>query len=134
MKKNYYLDLFEKVYLKYCTQMIIRMGEDGEGFYCYPFNKEIVIENRVFMNPDDWDVFALLHEIGHVFTTTKIMKRCEQEYYATKWAIGEARKLNFNVPQEYIDVYQNYIWEYREKGIKHGAKNIPSKEELTLCA
>ena len=65
-------------------------------------------------------------------TNTTKMKRCEQEYRATQWAIDEAKRIGFLVPKSYIYTYQDYIFRWRNTGIKLKAKSIPSEKELTL--
>lgn len=53
--------------------------------------------------------FTLFHEIGHIMTDKGGMRRAEQEYYATVWAIEECKKYGLQVPQYIIDSYQRYI-------------------------
>ncbi len=64
--------------------------------------------------------FALLHEIGHIETTKSSMRRAESEYYATKWAIEQCKKMNLNVPDKTIELYQEYIDLEKERGIRRG--------------
>lgn len=133
-KKERLKYLYCFVYLKYATKMAIvfkdGLAEDDFGSYI----KERIVEvpKCTILNPDEWSLFAFLHEIGHIMTNNTKMKRCEQEYLATKWAIKESTEIGFKVPKKYITVYQNYIWEWRDRGIKCGAKKIPSREQLTL--
>ena len=134
MLYNKYSLLFNQTYLKYCKQMWIHAGDKGDGFYSYLQSREVAVEPHAFINPDAWDLFALLHEIGHILTNTNKMKRCEQEYLATQWAIKEAKEIGFEVPPRYIETYQDYIWNWRDRAIKLKAKVVPSKEELKLCA
>ena len=74
----------------------------------------------------------MLHEVGHLKTNKKGMKRCEEEFYATQWAIKEMKKYKFELDQKDKQIFQNYIWQWRERGIKLKGKNMPSKEQLTL--
>lgn len=53
--------------------------------------------------------FTLFHEIGHIMTTKSGMRRAEEEYHATVWAINECRKYGLCVPEKIIKVYQDYI-------------------------
>ena len=124
--------MFYDIYLNYCTKAWIHAGEKGCGYYSYIKVKEIVIDPEMFTNPTEWGIFAMLHEIGHVMTNTIQMKRYEQEYLATVWAINEAKKIGFNVPKSYISIYQDYIWKWRETSIKRKAKFVVSKDSLTL--
>ena len=64
--------------------------------------------------------FTLLHEVGHIETTKSAMRRAESEYYATVWAIEEAKKYGIEVPQKIIDRYQRYIDMEKERGLRRG--------------
>lgn len=81
---------------------------------------------------DEWSLFAFLHEIGHIKTNTDKMKRCVQEYLATKWAMEEAKRIGFDVPERYISTYQKYIWGWWNRAYKRGCKTLPEKEDLDL--
>ena len=122
-------NVFYKIYNKYNNNMWIHSGDE---FYSYLIRREIVVPQKAFLTPDAWDIFALLHEIGHILTNNPKQKRCLQEYLATQWAIEEAKKIGFVVPKPFIKTYQEYIWKWRETSIKHKGKNIPTKGDLTL--
>ena len=124
--------LFSKIYLEYCQEMWIHAGEPGCGFYSYIIAREVVVPPEAFRHPDQWDVFALLHEIGHIKTNTVRQKRYYQEYLATQWAIQEAKKIGLKVPKSFIYTYQKYIWDWRDRSIKLKGKNVHSKEEIRL--
>ena len=134
MTKSNRIELFYNLYMQYHKSMWIHAGKSGGGFYSYLGNREIVIEPDALIKPSAWDIFAFLHEIGHIMTNTTSMKRYEQEYLATQWAIDKAKEIGFDVPEKYITTYQNYIWKWRETSIKHKAKNVASKESLLLSA
>jgi len=53
--------------------------------------------------------FELLHEIGHIETTKRSMRRCESEYYATQWAIDTAKEYGLIIPDKLLNFYQDYI-------------------------
>lgn len=53
--------------------------------------------------------FDLLHEIGHIETTKSNMRRCEEEYYATQWAIDKCKEYGLTIPDNIIKLYQDYI-------------------------
>ncbi len=108
------------------------VADDDFGSF---INSRIVkLPNGIKNNPTEWSLFAFLHEIGHVITNDSCMKRCQQEYLATQWAIKEAKRIGFDVPENFIEIYQDYIWKWRDKGIKCGAKEMPTRKELTLTA
>ena len=62
--------------------------------------------------------FTLFHEIGHIVNNTSTMRRCEEEYYATVWAIDELKKYGIKVPVKLIDRYQRYISLEMDRGIR----------------
>lgn len=135
LTKEQLRNLHNYLYLKYKKEMAITFEELAEDdFGAYIQSRKIVIPNKVKNHQTEWTLFAFLHEIGHIKTNTSDMKRYEQEYLATKWALEEAKKIGFNVPTRFINTYQNYIWGWREKSIKLKGKNICRKEELTLTA
>lgn len=76
--------------------------------------------------------FELLHEIGHCENNNSKMRRCEQEYYATEWALRKCEEYGINVPQDVIDRYQRYIDRELDRGLRRGGLGYPSKEEMTL--
>lgn len=75
--------------------------------------------------------FTLLHEIGHLETTTPSMRRCEEEYYATVWALEKCREYGIKVPEKIIKDYQDYIDMEHDRGVRRGGK-LPPLETLQL--
>ena len=133
LTKDKLRDLHNQVYLKYRTQMIIRFEKVNKNdFYSYINSRQVIVPEIIKTQQTEWSLFAFLHEIGHVMTNTDKMKRCEKEYLATKWALKEADNLGFLVPDEYIKIYQDYIWQWRNTSIKLKAKDVPTEEELML--
>lgn len=64
--------------------------------------------------------FTLLHEIGHVETTKSTMRRAEEEYYATEWAIARCKEYGLQIPETVIERYQRYINLEVERGKRRG--------------
>ena len=75
--------------------------------------------------------FTLLHEIGHLETTKSGMKRCEEEYYATAWALEKCKEYGIKVPEKEIRDYQEYIDMEHDRGVRRGGK-LPPLETLQL--
>lgn len=67
--------------------------------------------------------FTLLHEIGHIENNDGQMRRAEQEYYATIWAIRECNKYGLKVDNKTLKEYQDYIDEEVARGIRRGGTN-----------
>jgi len=73
-------------------------------------------------------LFTLLHEIGHIETDVKGMKRCEQETEATLWAINRIKELGLPVKRKVVNSYKRYIRMTYDRGIRRGlSKKIKSK-------
>ena len=67
--------------------------------------------------------FALLHEIGHVETTKAWMRRAEEEYYATRWALDRAKEYGMEIPERIIKEYQDYIDNEIARGKRRGGSD-----------
>lgn len=130
MKKIDYNLLMAQVWLKY--SMKYHFYFENCHPHCFVKEKEIHFPLEKFKNPNKRDIFDMLHEIGHLETNVKGMKRCEEEYYATKWAIEQMKLYKFTLSKTDQLIFQNYIWKWRETGLKLKGKNMPSKEQLTL--
>lgn len=78
--------------------------------------------------------FHLFHEIGHIETTKVTMRRCEMEYFATVWAIDRMKEYNLTgkISTKLKDLYQRYIFNELDRGIRRGGKNYPTRQVLTL--
>lgn len=66
--------------------------------------------------------FTLFHEIGHIEANQAWMRRAEEEYHATMWAIAECEKYGIEVPQKIIEEYQRYIDMTADRGVRRGGK------------
>ena len=64
--------------------------------------------------------FDLFHEVGHIETTKLGMRRAEQEYYATCWAIDRYKEYQLAIPEEVLHIYQRYILYEIAKGKRGG--------------
>lgn len=64
--------------------------------------------------------FDLLHEIGHIETTKGWMRRAEEEFYATKWALDRAKEYGMQVPESIVRDYQEYIDMELDRGRRRG--------------
>lgn len=120
-----------KVYDQYKNEINFRFTNEDVP-YCHVPEKIIYLKLTAFLHPTKESVFDMLHEIGHIMTNKPKMKRYEEEYHATVWAIKEAKKYNLKVTKKRRQEYQNYIWNWRDSSIKRKGKNILSKEEVTL--
>lgn len=78
--------------------------------------------------------FTLFHEIGHIENNHSKMRRCEEEYHATVWAIEKMREYGLleRVSAKTKADYQEYIFEELRRGLRRGGNGYPTKAELTL--
>ena len=67
--------------------------------------------------------FTLFHEIGHIVANTGKMRRAEEEYYATLWAIWCCDKYNLTIPPKTINEYQDYIDRTKGRGVRRGGSD-----------
>ena len=77
--------------------------------------------------------FTLLHEVGHIEANTSKMRRCEEEYYATVWAIEQCEYYVLKVPQKTIDKYQKYIDMELARGKRRGGCYDETELKLKNC-
>lgn len=64
--------------------------------------------------------FTLLHEVGHIETTKSTMRRAEEEYFATIWALDRCKEYGIKVPEKIIKEYQDYIDMEIDRGKRRG--------------
>lgn len=62
------------------------------------------------------------------------MRRCEEEYHATVWAIEKMREYGLieRIPGVIKKDYQWYIHDELDRGLRRGGSGYPTKEDLTL--
>ena len=67
-------------------------------------------------------LWTLLHEIGHLETSTKGMARAEQEAGATNWCIDWLRQNGLPVRRKYRTFYKRYIQQCLDRAKRRGLK------------
>ena len=125
--------LHNLVWINYHNQMeIVFEDVEEDDFGSYLISRRVSLPKIIIAHPTEWSLFAFLHEVGHIMTNTTKMKRCEQEFLATQWALKEAKRIGFHVPEAYVRVYQQYIWNWHEAGRRLKGRSMKTTEELTL--
>lgn len=78
--------------------------------------------------------FTLFHEIGHIENNNGKMRRCEEEYFATVWAIERMKEYGLadKITERTKKLYQDYIYDELDRGKRRGGSNYPTKQALTL--
>lgn len=69
--------------------------------------------------------FTLLHEVGHIENNGSqilghAMRRCEQEYYATQWALDKCKEYGITVPTTIVEKYRAYVLREIDRGERRG--------------
>lgn len=75
--------------------------------------------------------FTLLHEVGHIMTTTSKMRRCEEEYYATIWALERCKEYGIELNEKLISRYQKYIDREKQRGLNRHGEGYRNKYDLS---
>lgn len=130
--------LMTKKELVYWRDFVYNMYKNEFKLNCTYSNAKTACINRkervIFFNKRDWDnptydtIFDLLHEIGHYKTNTDDMRRCVKEFFATQWAIDEAKRIGFPVDKHTIELFQEYIWEWLDRLVKAAGEQIIPKD------
>lgn len=71
--------------------------------------------------------FAIfLHEIGHhVIGFKKYKKRCEEEYFAWRWAIDEMRRIDIRPDEIVLERFNHAMQIAVDVSLKRGLKELP---------
>lgn len=81
--------------------------------------------------------FDLFHEIGHIMTTKAGMRRAEEEYYATVWAIDRCNEfgleVDYKVPDSVLFTYQRYIISEIARGMRRGGRGYDDLNLYKYC-
>ena len=121
-----YIDIQNEVIKKYN----IIMDENSScrmRTHCHPKERRIC---KFHPQNSARSTFLLFHEIGHAETKKSSMRRCESEYYATKWAIEKAKEYGITIPDDVIKLYQDYIDRELARGLRRGGSNYNEDMDL----
>lgn len=114
----------KKTFTQIQDEVIIRYGVHiVEHSHCWGRTHAHVKERKIckWKRTNSFkSTFTLLHEIGHIMTTTSKMKRAEEEYYATTWAIDRCKEYGVEIPDSVIEDYQLYILREIDRGKRRG--------------
>lgn len=90
------------------------IAKSNENYYAYAeiTNKKVYLKLKCIENPNNIDLFSILHEIGHIETNLSYMWRVEQEYLATQWALDHCDMYGITVSRELLEQQQNYIYSF----------------------
>ncbi len=126
--------LFNAIFSHYGKEMWIHSGDCGPDnrAYSYISLKEVILPCETFRHPTEWDIMALLHEIGHIKTNKEKMRVFEKEFLAVQWSADEAKRWDFKIKSEWKTIYQDYIWEKRDICIRKKGKNVPDRDALII--
>lgn len=111
-------------YIKIQNEVIEKYGIDiCKDSKCWRRTHAHIKERRVCkwkQSNSPASTFTLFHEIGHIETTKRSMRRAEAEYYATMWAIDRFNEYGIKIPDKTIETYQRYIDMEVDRGKRRG--------------
>lgn len=105
---------------------IVEWEADG---MCYSELRLIFINEEDFNDPDICSLFTLYHELGHIYNNESWMASCEEEYYATVYAINKFKSIGLTLPDSRKRDYQTYINNHWRENKNDGLK-VPYKKDL----
>lgn len=80
------------------------------------------------------ETFDLFHEIGHCQNNAPNMRRCEQEYSASVWAVVHLLfEYDIIINDSIIQRYEDYIEMEKLRGIKRGGRNYGNLDFKKFC-
>ena len=134
MDKEKIIQIREKIFDDYRGKIYIAYSFDPKFTTAEAFleTRLVLFPQKFRTDPDEYALFTILHEIGHLMTNNQKQKRYYQEYLATQWAIEKSKKYGIPVSQKTLRIYQEYILRWRDSSIKRKGKNIHSIERVIL--
>jgi hypothetical protein len=82
------------------------------------------IESPIPKTPISLAIF--LHEVGHhVIGFDTYRRRCEEEYHAWLWAIGQMKKLGIQIDQRVRQRFERSMQYAVDKAMRRGLRELP---------
>ena len=96
----------------YSNQYIFIWTQKTSAFWCMQKCNRIGVPFKLRNSTDDWNVFKLLHEIGHMKTHDNNQSKAQREFLATQWAINYSRNSNIVLDDNEKNIWQDYIYSF----------------------
>ena len=97
---------------KYCNQYKFIYTNKKDAFYAIQKIRRIGVPRELLYSNDDWYVFSLLHEIGHLETYQSNQSRVTREFFATQWAIRHMNEYKIKLSDKDKCIWQDYIYSF----------------------
>lgn len=131
--KKTLIDIQNEVISKYRIDLCDRSkcDDDWSRTHAHPKKRRVCKWKQAASIKSTFDLF---HEIGHIENNHGKMRRCEEEYHATVWAVEKMKEygLASKITDAQKGLYQRYIWNERDRGVRRGGVGYPTKEQLTI--
>lgn len=128
-----YIDIQNEIIQKYRVDICNgdKCKNDWQRTHAHPKQRRVCKWKQV--NSIE-SLFTLLHEVGHIETHRSTMRRCESEYAATVWAIDRIREYGLcdKITPKIKDLYQWYIFDELDRGVRRGGSGYPTRKALTF--
>lgn len=102
-------DLIQEYNSKYT---FVFVKDSDTEFYSIQKLKRIGLPYICIHSKRDYDVFCLLHEIGHCETYKNKQFKVVREFLATQWAINNSQQYELNLPEIEKKDWQEYIYSF----------------------
>lgn len=86
--------------------------DDKNDFWARSAIKRIGVPKELHNSSKNFDVFRLLHEIGHCETYKYGQYKVMREFLATQWAIEHCKEWGIKVNEEDKNLWQEYIYSF----------------------
>lgn len=127
-----YHDIKLKIMQDYKGEFSLNLTKKETVPYCNLDIKRVTFNIEDYFDNKRLHIFDLLHEIGHIKTNLPGMKRYEEEFYATQWAADRLKEYDGSISKKEKELYQDYLYRWRERSIACGGKNVMSKESIKI--
>ena len=114
-----YIDIQNEVIKKYRIDLCdgTKCKNDWSRMHAHPKQRRVCKWKQTNSVQATFDLF---HEIGHIENNHGKMRRAEEEYHATAWAIERCREYGITVPEKTRKDYQEYIDMEIDRGKRRG--------------
>lgn len=86
--------------------------DNGMGFYSRPLMDRVIVPYDLVDSEECFDLFSLLHEIGHCETYSREQNKPTREFLATQWAIMNSKKWHVKLSNSEKTTWQDYIYSF----------------------
>ena len=99
----------------YSNKYIFIWTQKSSAFWSMQKYNRIGIPFELRNSKKSWDVFKLLHEIGHMETYKPNQTKAQREFLATQWAINHSSRNHIRLNSSEKNIWQEYIYSFTKR-------------------